>query len=206
VLCGRSDRQLKIRGIRVDPWEVEAALCAAPDVHRAALDVRPIADREQLVAWVQPIDVDTSALLTALRGRLPPAAVPDRIVAVRDWPSTTSGKLDIGALPDPSPLTYGIAPQNFLPDGEIEVRIARILTARLNAACIDRDADFFDLGGTSLVALIAAEEISDAFGVELSVRTILAARTVRRIGAAIRNLIVDCSPSSTIHPVHPPHH
>jgi amino acid adenylation domain-containing protein len=192
---GRIDRQLKIRGVRVDPLEVEAALRAEPSVRRAAVDVRVVDGRNRLLAWVQTggDGIHTNATTLALRDRLQAAAVPDLVISVPEWPLTVSGKTDRAALPDPVSGPDRVS-DDAEPQGELEQEIACVLAARLGTVRADRHADFFALGGTSLLALIVADELSDAFGVEVSVRTVFTARTVCGIATAVADLLLTEAP------------
>ncbi|MCP2166912.1 non-ribosomal peptide synthetase [Goodfellowiella coeruleoviolacea] len=99
---GRIDTQLKVNGIRVEPGEVEAALCTHPDVAAAVVDVRGEAGNRLLVAFLVPVEgataPDTTALRAHLRGRLPANLIPARVHPVPALPLTLSGKVDRRAL------------------------------------------------------------------------------------------------------------
>ncbi|WP_229402846.1 amino acid adenylation domain-containing protein [Micromonospora okii] len=98
---GRTDRQLKIRGHRVEPGEVEAALRASPSVAAAAVIAEPTRTGDRLVAYVVAVadsGFDAAAVRRELAGRLPGYAVPARVVCLPELPLTTNGKVDLGAL------------------------------------------------------------------------------------------------------------
>lgn len=110
---GRLDAQIKLRGYRIEPAEVESVLAEHPQVRQAAVGVRPGAQGDQrLVAWVMPQDgaLDRTGLKAHLASRLPAFMVPVAYVAVDRLPVTANGKLDRGALPDPAWSSRNIYP------------------------------------------------------------------------------------------------
>lgn len=141
---GRADQQIKLRGIRIDPWEVEQALMAQGGLRRAVVSAP---DGRQLIAHVEPVDASDPGerLLRGLRDVLPPSLIPAQIVVTRDWPMTASGKIIRAALPPP--------PARAVPDarpvGALESRIARIWADYLPPG-FGVTASFFEAGGDSL--------------------------------------------------------
>ncbi len=189
-LIGRKDRQLKIRGQRVEPGELEAALRRHPGVRDAAVYPRRVAAQWWLIAYVVG-DADAAALKTALRDTLPPALQPQRIHAIDAIPRLASAKLDskaLGALDEDwqrrevtaSPTANGQAPR-----GKSEEAIAAIWRRVLGRADVGRDDDFFDLGGDSLSTLGLMFGIEEALGRELPVTLIYSAPTIAALAAAI---------------------
>jgi len=185
---GRCDEQLKIRGLRIEPGEIESTLCEHPQVGCCAVVAREAPNGEQqLIAYIvgelaRPSEAEARAWL---RQRLPEYMVPSAFVHLSALPMTASGKLDKAALPAPSPRNSGrsaIQP----PRNETERRVAALWAGLLAKPVTDVDCDFFDLGGHSL---LAAELISHArweFGVALSVATFLdSGRTVAELAALI---------------------
>lgn len=150
---GRSDRQLKIRGSRIDPGEIEAHLATHPAVRSAAVVGRMAGGRTQLVAYValeRRGIVDAAALRAHLRQRLPDAFIPARYCLVEALPRTDSGKIDYAALGglDDEPFPAGRAPST-----PIERRIADAWSAVLGTPAVDVEANFFDVGGHSLLLM-----------------------------------------------------
>jgi amino acid adenylation domain-containing protein len=192
-LIGRKDRQLKIRGQRVEPGELEAALRRQAGVRDAAVYPRRVGANWWLIAYVVAPDAGESFaadLKTVLRGTLPPALQPQRIHVIDAIPRLASAKLDGGALAaldeawqrrenTAAPAT-GEAPR-----GETEAAIATIWRQVLERDDIGRDDDFFDLGGDSLSTLALMFGIEDALGRALPVTLIYAAPTIATLAIAV---------------------
>ncbi|MFC5287299.1 beta-ketoacyl synthase N-terminal-like domain-containing protein [Actinokineospora guangxiensis] len=139
VCLGRLDRQLKVRGHRVEPAEVEAALTAASGARS-----RVIVRDERLLGYVESTDADPAAVRSAIAEVLPPHCVPQSVVAVAAFPLTVTGKVDERALPEPATA----APGRPMSDTERVVHDA--WCAVLGVASVDLDVAFFDAGGHSL--------------------------------------------------------
>jgi amino acid adenylation domain-containing protein len=164
---GRTDLQVKVRGFRVEPGEVEACLAAHPGVREAVVDARGGAGGERrLVAWyVGEGDVDARVLRAHLSGRLPDYMVPAEYVRLEAFPRTPSGKLDRGSLPEPDGGAFaarGYAP----PLGGTEEAVARIWADVLHLERVGRCDHFFELGGHSLRAVQVVSRVRRALGVE----------------------------------------
>ncbi|HVG06893.1 MAG TPA: amino acid adenylation domain-containing protein, partial [Thermoanaerobaculia bacterium] len=174
---GRLDRQLKIRGIRIEPGEIEAALLLHPDVREAVVDLRPGPSGEpMLVAWIAgPV----SNLRSHLRGVLPEALIPSVFVSLPALPITAAGKVDRLALPAPEATASADAPRT--PTEEV---LAGIWTDVLGVEAGPNDS-FFALGGHSLLAVRVLSRVREAFRVDLPLRALFAARTVRGLAGEI---------------------
>lgn len=192
LVAGRADRQIKLRGMRVEPGEVEAALLAEAGVSAAAVDVRGEARGPALVAWVVcDRELDIAVLRRNLGARLPGWAVPTRIARVAALPQTGAGKLDLGALETPAP-ERGDAPASLLahrppfsaPLGAVEQGIAALFEELLRVPAVGREDDFVALGGDSLLAAELAAQASAAFAKPLGMSDVLRARTPRAIAEA----------------------
>lgn len=184
---GRVDRQLKLRGHRIEPAEIETMLGRHPDVAEAAVTLHD----ECLVAFAAPRGaavLDASVLAGFLRQRLPSYLVPDRIVPVATMPRTRHGKRDVAAL-----LMLPQAPAgqpNAAPQGALELRVAAIMAAVLgreaaDAAQLDRNADFFALGGHSLLLLTLRDRLLRITGRELSLASLFAGSSIARIAVSL---------------------
>ncbi|MGW4034187.1 amino acid adenylation domain-containing protein [Streptomyces sp. NPDC004838] len=175
---GRVDAQLKVRGHRVEPAEVEAALRADPEV----ADARVAGDGDRLVAYVIPaagITPRWPRVRERLSRVLPAYLVPSAMVSVDAFPLTSSGKLNVRALPPPAEDVA--APD---PHPGLETALAEIF-ASLLARPVNRDDDFFLSGGHSLAAVKAVAEIRASVGAEVTIRTLFANPTVAALAAAI---------------------
>jgi amino acid adenylation domain-containing protein len=187
---GRIDNQVKIRGHRVEPSEVTAALSGHPDLAESYV----IAVRDErnggneLVAYVVPVDwhrVPGAQELRAYLGqRLPAALVPSSYVVLSALPIGPTGKIDRLALPTIS-LRRNTSNDYQAPGTEVEHALAQIWQRVLGVERIGVDDDLFELGAHSLTAIRAAGEIQQRLGVGVEVRTLFAAPTVRKLAAAV---------------------
>lgn len=152
---GRRDREIKIRGLKVDTQAVENALRRLPGVRDAAVGLSSQRERG-LVAWVVP-DKDTrlGTLRTELSAVLPSEAVPSWIVSLPELPTLGPGKIDRERLPDPPAGQRDIDTPFVPPETPEEERIARVFGEVLKIEAVGALDDFFALGGTSLLTLDA---------------------------------------------------
>ncbi|MEV4840310.1 amino acid adenylation domain-containing protein [Nonomuraea sp. NPDC049486] len=141
---GRADDQIKIRGQRVEPGEVEAVLREQPGVREALV----VADADGLVAYVVT-DAEATGLRARLKELLPDHMVPTAYVRLDAMPLSPNGKVDRSALPAPTRSSGDGA----LPATPAEIAVAGIWSELLGVPGIRADDDFFDLGGHSLVAI-----------------------------------------------------
>ncbi|HEX2091416.1 MAG TPA: amino acid adenylation domain-containing protein, partial [Longimicrobiaceae bacterium] len=185
---GRTDAQVKIRGIRIEPGEIEAALVSHPEVRETVVVVREdgsgAAGDRRLVAYVVPVEGGTAspgALRDHLRTRLPDYMVPSAIVPLRALPLTPTGKLDRRALPEPEPGEEGYTP----PRTPAEEVVAGIFAEVLGAARVGANDNFFELGGHSLLATRVVSRVAAALGVEVPLRALFEAQTVAELAARI---------------------
>lgn len=148
---GRTDAQLKVRGMRVEPAEIEAALCAIPQITRAAVcQARDAGAEAVLVAYlvVQGDAPPAETLRAELSRRLPASMIPQRFVPLDDMPLTPAGKLDRKRL-----AARRLAPlegRGPAPQGEVEAVLASIWADVLGVSDPGVEQNFFELGGTSL--------------------------------------------------------
>ncbi|MCX4391837.1 non-ribosomal peptide synthetase [Streptomyces sp. NBC_01767] len=190
---GRLDDQVKLRGHRIEPGEIEAVLLAGPDVAAATVVVREDAPGgKRLVAYVVPAagaTVRGEALRGRLRRELPDFMVPSVFVALERLPLTPNGKVDRRELPAPEPRASeagGPAPRT-----PVERAIAAAWSQVLGIEVTGVDDNFFELGGHSLLATQVTSRLRDALGVEVPVRELFAAPTVVGLAAAVAELAAD---------------
>ncbi|MEL5601028.1 amino acid adenylation domain-containing protein [Serratia nevei] len=172
---GRCDQQIKLRGFRIEPGEIEVQLAASPWVREAVVQVCSTEHHPRLVAWIVPTaDVDRSALQGQLRAylseRLPEYMVPSAYVWLDALPLTANGKLDRRALPEPERAAVGIR-EYAAPQGETETTLARVWCELLEIGQIGRHDNFFELGGHSLLAVRLSSQLRQQ-GITLPVQAI----------------------------------
>ncbi|WP_158524204.1 non-ribosomal peptide synthetase [Serratia marcescens] len=172
---GRCDQQIKLRGFRIEPGEIEVQLAASPWVREAVVQVCSTEHHPRLVAWIVPTaDVDRSALQGQLRAylseRLPEYMVPSAYVWLDALPLTANGKLDRRALPEPERAAVGTR-EYAAPQGETETTLARVWCELLEIGQIGRHDNFFELGGHSLLAVRLSSQLRQQ-GITLPVQAI----------------------------------
>ncbi|APR75501.1 Malonyl CoA-acyl carrier protein transacylase [Minicystis rosea] len=181
---GRLDQQLKLRGHRIEPGEIEASLRAHPDVHAAAVVLRD--DRggdPRLVAYVVPREPpapEAADLREHLAARLPPYMIPSAFVALASLPIGPTGKLERRALPAPEAVetTSFVAPRT-----DTERIIATIWEEVVGVPRVGVHDDFFELGGHSLLATQVMARIAEALGIELPLSALFEVKTVTALAA-----------------------
>ncbi|WP_291414560.1 non-ribosomal peptide synthetase [Actinophytocola sp.] len=171
---GRADRQVKIRGNRVELGEVEARLATRPGVTQAAAAVHGT----RLVGYLTPSTVDIEAVRAALAAALPAPLVPDVLVALDAMPLTPSGKLDRNALPAPA---IERARAND-PRDDRERALCDIFAAVLKLDRVGADEDFFTLGGDSILSITVAGQARKA-GIDVSPKEVFEHRTPAALAA-----------------------
>ncbi|MFD6158646.1 non-ribosomal peptide synthase/polyketide synthase [Nocardia sp. NPDC060256] len=182
---GRTDFQVKLRGLRIELGEIESVLGTVDSVVRAVVAVRDDAGvGEQLVAYVvesEPGTVPPGQLRAAAVRALPGYMVPAAYVVLDALPVNASGKLDRSALPAPvRPNTEYHAPAT-----PTEQAVARVFGEVLGRERVGRDDDFFTLGGNSLVATQVAARLGTDLGCLLGVREVFTATTVAELAELI---------------------
>ncbi|MEV1049530.1 condensation domain-containing protein, partial [Streptomyces sp. NPDC049916] len=181
---GRSDHQLQIRGIRVEPGEVEAALAAHPDVARAVVVARD--DRRgdpALVGYVVPArsGADPAGVRDDLRRVLPDHLVPVAVMALPELPLTPNGKLDHEALPEPDFETSRVR-EPRTPEEEI---LCGLFAEILGLDQVGVEDSFFDLGGHSLLGTRLISRIRAELGREVRLLTLFEASTPAALARAV---------------------
>jgi amino acid adenylation domain-containing protein len=184
---GRIDDQLKIRGFRVEPAEVESRLDAHPSVRESAVVVRDEAPGDQrLVAyWVGDATEDARSLREFLTLSLPEHMIPAVYVRIDTIPRTPSGKRDLRALPSPSGEALPARPYEA-PVGDTQVTIAGIWSEVLGVTDVGRHAHFFELGGHSLLAIRVVERMRKE-GLHTEVITLFATPTLAELAESVRD-------------------
>ncbi|MFF7352813.1 amino acid adenylation domain-containing protein [Streptomyces filipinensis] len=188
---GRADSQIKIRGFRVEPGEIETVLAGHPGVDRAAVvaHAHPAGDR-QLTAYVvtRGAQAPTAGeLRDHARTVLPDHLVPAAFMILDALPLTPSGKLDRAALPAPDPAAARTGGTAEAAGGTADgtARTLCDLFSQVLSTPLAPDDDFFRLGGNSLLAARLAGRIRSVLGVELDIRTLFEAPTPARLAPLV---------------------
>ncbi|WP_016697182.1 non-ribosomal peptide synthetase, partial [Actinoalloteichus spitiensis] len=177
---GRADNQVKLRGFRIEPGEVEHALAGHPDVSAASVVVREDQPgHRQLVGYAVPSAAACPSgpgLRGYLAERLPDHLVPSAVVVLDELPLLPTGKVDRGALPAP---TFSEATGSVAPTTEVERVLCGIWSEVLGLEEVGATDNFFALGGDSISTLRAVSRIQDALNLRLSPRAMFDHPTVR---------------------------
>ncbi|MDG9701520.1 non-ribosomal peptide synthetase [Streptomyces sp. DH37] len=198
---GRLDRQVKVRGFRIEPGEIEAALLRHTGVREAVVVVREDEPgRQRLVGYVTPGEPgrapEPGELRAALAAALPAHMVPSAVVVLDELPLTPQNKIDRRALPAPggAPAAGHVPPRT-----PGERALAAIWADVLAVDAVGVEDDFFDLGGDSILAARTLSRIRDELGARLSVRDVFTERTI----AALAPLLEDPSAAAAPDPITP---
>ncbi|MFJ6049871.1 amino acid adenylation domain-containing protein [Streptomyces sp. NPDC092307] len=186
---GRADRQVKIRGLRIEPAEIEHVLAGHPAVGQAAVTVVDTAAGPALAGYAVPAEGTTAPdpreLREHLRTRLPDYMVPATLTLLDAFPVTANGKTDLAALPVPGPATAGAAESHQEPRTDDERALCAIWEQVLGVPHIGVHDSFFDLGGHSLLATQLLAEVRDRFGGAVGIRQFFTGPTVAELAAAL---------------------
>ena len=185
---GRKGRRIRLRGYNIEPFEVECELMRQPGVTDAVVLLHDGAAGEEpcLVGYVvAPANASPSAMRKELAERLPSYMVPSYIVVLDSFPIASSGKIDRNALPPPYREEVRLAAFRT-PSDDREHELLAIWQEVLKFPKIGIDDDFFELGGTSLQALMVFARIEARLGYSLSPTTIVQAPTIARLADFIR--------------------
>jgi amino acid adenylation domain-containing protein len=176
---GRTDRQLKTRGYRVEPGEVENAITLYPGARQAAVVATAQRPDTTLTAFVIGEPIDPTALREFLLAKLPSYMVPADIRQVESFPVTPNGKVDLRALGELLLIGHGIEGENA-PLSATERVAARVWCEVLGLPHVERTRSFFDLG-SSLDAVRIAVRLSQMFGAEIPMLWVYEAATVEHL-------------------------
>jgi amino acid adenylation domain-containing protein len=187
---GRIDQQIKLRGYRIEPGEIEAVLAEHPGVRDVVVLARDSGAAQRLVAYITlrapggtPAGDD---LRRFLRERLPDYMVPARIVLVDEMPLTPSKKIDRQALPDPDTARPDLKTAFAAPRDALDGVLAKWFADALGIERVGIADNFFDLGGDSLTATRIASQVHDAFRAELTIPELFRAATVAALAELVR--------------------
>lgn len=189
---GRLDFQVKVRGYRIEPGEIEARCNEAAGVSRSVVVARE--DRPgdvRLVAYLALVPgaaFDLEALMQHLRERLPAFMLPQHVVTLKSLPTLPNGKLDRVSLPAPQALPRDEVRRGAGPRNDAERTVLATMEQVLSLPGLDMQDDFFTMGGHSLLAARLATLLAREFKVTLPLRVLFEAPTPERLAAAIAGL------------------
>ncbi|HET6231554.1 MAG TPA: amino acid adenylation domain-containing protein [Longimicrobiaceae bacterium] len=186
--AGRIDEQVKLRGFRIEPGEVESVLRAHPAVADAVVVPRESAAGDlRLVGYVVPADEGKAPGTAELRAhaleRLPEYMVPAAFVTLDAFPLTPNGKVDRRALPAPDAERAGVESAYVAPSTPTEEKLAAIWSELLGVERVGVNDNFFELGGHSLNATQVVSRVRTVLGGELQLRTMFESPTVAALAA-----------------------
>jgi acyl-coenzyme A synthetase/AMP-(fatty) acid ligase len=195
--AGRGDRQVKVRGFRVELGEIEAVLDKQAGIRKSFAVVRPDGPSSEglLVAYVVPEPdagtIGDHLLRAALKSTLPGYMIPAAFVFMDDLPLTPNGKVDQRALPSPEPRPAGDEDPFVAPRTQTEEAVAEIWADVLRREAVGIFDDFFALGGHSLLATRVLSRVRDTFALDVPLARFFEAPTVAGFAAAIEEMVLD---------------
>jgi len=198
-LLGRADRQVNIRGFRVELNDVEHTLQQQEQVHKCAVVLRDYeSGGARLIAYVVTRDdISNAELRNFLRDRLPDYMIPADFVFLASLPTNAAGKVDIRALPAAKNSREKLDVAYVAPVNPTEIAIADIWLELLGLNSVGVNDDFFDLGGHSLLASTMLFQVRDETGVEVPLRVMFETPTVAELADHIETLkYVNCDASN----------
>lgn len=186
AFLGRLDHQVKIRGHRIEPGEIETVLAGHPEIARAVVIAREDAPGDvRLIAYYVAAggsNPQAAALRAHLAARLPSFMLPAQLVALSALPATPNGKVDRAALPHPDSvaITTAVGPAHDFapPTGDVEERIAAVWRDVLKLPVVGTRDNFFDLGGHSLLAVQVHRQLRALLGSTLPLTDIFRFPTI----------------------------
>ncbi|MXG27058.1 amino acid adenylation domain-containing protein [Streptomyces sp. YIM 132580] len=189
-ILGRADHQVKIRGHRIEPGEIESALLALGHIRAVVVRAVPHPDGDQrLAAYLVMREAAAAAahdeLRTALLATLPDYMVPEAFVTLEALPRTPNGKVDRRALPPVADWGVVSGPTGAPPRTDRERAVAAVWEDVLGIREIGVDHDFFQLGGHSLLATRVSVRLRSALGVDVPVRALFEHPTVAALATAL---------------------
>lgn len=190
IYLQRMDHQIKLRGYRIEPGEIEAALNRHPDIIHSVVVARSAADGDTaLVGYIQvrsgPRD-DEKTIRRFLRRHIPDYMIPSLLITLDEFPKTPNGKIDRKALPEPSPAPRAQTTGELSPRDSLELTLARIWQEVLELPSVGIRDDFFELGGHSLKAVALTGRIEKALGRTLPVSILFRHPDIERLADHLR--------------------
>jgi acyl-CoA synthetase (AMP-forming)/AMP-acid ligase II/acyl carrier protein len=189
-LAGRADRQVKVRGYRVELGEVEAILAEHPSIKEATVLSQPIENDHRLTAYICSQgdgELNVSIVREYLRARVPDYMLPSSYCFLAELPRTAIGKIDTSALPSPGSSRPNLDNPYVSPRTSREDMIVSIWAEILEVDAVGIHDHFLDLGGDSLLAVRIMAVIADRLGMELGAESLFEQPTVAELATAFDN-------------------
>jgi amino acid adenylation domain-containing protein len=188
-LLGRDDSQLKVRGFRIEPAEVEAAICQHPNVRASVVSaIGDGASEKQIVCYFVPSAAGSPSgreLQSFLQRKLPDYMIPSAWVPVDALPLTGNGKVDRRALPSLAQERPPPSERRLVPRNHAEERLLQLWSEILKTNVIGIDDNFFEVGGNSLLAVQMLVRIERLFNTAISLVTLLQRPTVAELASVL---------------------
>ena len=194
AFMGRIDQQIKLRGYRIEPEEIMAAINEHPAVQTSLVVAREDTPGDRrLVAYVvcqHSMTVSDKELHASLAARLPDYMIPSFFIQLDTLPLTLNGKIDRAALPVPDNGDARRADASDAPITPTEEVLEKIIAPLLGLEYVGRDENFFLLGGHSLFGTQVIMRVAESFGIEMTLRTLFNAPTIAQLANEIEHLIL----------------
>jgi acyl carrier protein len=183
---GRVDRQVKVRGYRVELDEIEAVLSACAGVRQAVVLLNgDDHEAQRIVAYVVSAEISQNELRAALKQKLPEYMVPSTFVFLKSLPLTPNGKVDRAALPAPEDSGSTLRRDFVPPRSPVEKELANIWSTLLKVKAVGVNDNFFELGGHSLLATQLVSRMRKEFEMEIPLRILFETPTVAALAETI---------------------
>ncbi|MEC5144145.1 non-ribosomal peptide synthetase [Chitinophaga sp. 212800010-3] len=181
---GRKDRQIKVRGYRIEIGEIEKHLNAHPQISRSALLAKKDQEATILVAYYSAENVTPDDLREYLEKRIPRFMIPSYLIQLKELPLLPNGKINHKVLPDPLTIMRS-GPDNAAPENEMEQQLLEIWKSNLQLSSIGVNEHYFNIGGDSIKTISLLYDINEAFNVHFSIVDLYRYDTIRKFAAAL---------------------
>lgn len=191
--AGRNDRQVKVRGFRIEPGEIEAALLRHTGIRQAVVIRYATDTTEHLVAYLVPTGEtlpDAADLRAYLGQGLPDYMLPAHFIPIPRVPLTPNGKLDERALPDPAAYLVASTTDHVAPRNEVEGWLAEVWAELLNRESVSMTDNFFALGGHSLLATRLISRVNAYYELRVPLRAFFEKPTIADLAHQIETIIL----------------
>ena len=188
VILGRTDHQIKLRGLRIELGEIENVMLSVEGMKKVVIMIRKLNDKEHLCAYyTADHEIAPDALKAEISKRLTQYMVPTAYLQLAEMPMTPNGKTDVKALPEPQ---LAISGEYVEPANDTEKTFCDIFAGILQMDKVGATDNFFELGGTSLVVTRVIIE-ADKAGLHVAYGDVFANPTPRKLAALITGETVD---------------